>query len=157
MADIKKSDIVIEGTTASWSIHMEGDVSGTFNGTFRFKCFLTPTERIAANREMRALLGEHPMLVPEHESFLAYALTQLKYRIITAPPFWKSGESGWAGDLPDSNVISEVLNAAVEAEVKYKDELNKRKLEHLDRAKKAAEAILNRGLEDDQVEEEEAE
>lgn len=155
MAEIKKSDIVIEGTTASWHIHIEGDVSGTFNGTFRFKCFLSPTERIAANREMRALLGEHPMLTPEHESFLAYALTQLKYRIISAPPFWKSTESGWHGDIPDSNVISEVLNAAIETEVKYKEELNKRKLEHLERAKKAAEAILNRGLEDDTVEEEE--
>lgn len=148
----KNSDIIIEGTTASWSINTEGSISGTFVGQFRFRCVLNPTQRIAANREMRALLGDHPLLVPEHESFLAYALTQLKYRIITAPPFWKSAESGWEGDIPDENVISEVLNAAINAEVKYKEQLDERKLEALERAKKSAEAILKRGIEDPEEE-----
>jgi len=156
LADQKKSEIVIEGTTASWHLQEEGEVSGTFSGNFRFKCFLTPTERIAANREMRALLGEHPMLTPEHESFLAYALTQLKYRIIKAPPFWNSADSGWAGDIPDINVITKVLNAAIDVEVKYKEELLKRKVDGIERAKKSVEAMMKRGEEDDEIQEEEA-
>lgn len=152
-----RTDIIIEGTTASWAINMEGDVSGTYTGTFRFRCYLNPTQKIAANREMRSLLGEFPMLVPEHESFLAYALSQLKYRILSSPPFWTSGENGYAGDIPDTNVLSAILDAAIDAEVKYMGQLQARKLEALEKAKKAAEAFLKRGLEDSEEAEEKAE
>lgn len=153
MADTRP-DIIIEGTTASWSINLEGEVSGTYTGTFRFRCVLSPTQKIAANREMRALLGEHPLLTPEHESFLAYSLSQLKYRIISAPPFWNSGDNGYGGDIPDENVLTEILNAAIGAEVKYREQINQRKLDALERAKAAAERILNQHLADDEVEEE---
>lgn len=149
----KRTDIIIEGTTASWSINLEGEVSGTYTGTFRFRCFLNPTQKIAANREMRSLLGEHPMLVPEHESFLAYALSQLKYRVISAPPFWNSND-GYSGDIPDTNIITEILNAAIDSELKYKGQLNERKLEALNRSIEAAKRIQSKLEGDAEIEKE---
>lgn len=146
MADQEKerTDIKIEGSTAVWEMREDGDIQGTYIGTFRFKCFLTPLQQIAANREQRELLGLNQTMTPEHEVFLAYALTQLKYRIVTAPPFWSSASPDGSihGDIPDENVISSVLDAAIGAEVKYKNQLKKRKLDSLERAKKIAETMI---------------
>lgn len=152
----KKINVTFDGTTASWELRAEGPLNGTYTGKFKFRCFLTPTQRIAANREYRELLGSNPTLVPEHESFLAYALTQLKYRIIEAPPFWTSTSqsSPYAGDIADENIITEVLNAAVEAEVQYQKQIKQRTLEALERAKKAAEKILNQPDEDEDEDQE---
>lgn len=146
-------DMVFEGHTAVWELKADGDIKGTYIGTFRFRCFLTPIQQIAANREYRELLGANPTMAPEHESFLAYALTQLKYRIIDAPPFWSSSKSGaFEGDLPDENVISTILDAAINAEVKYKENLMSKKETALERAKKAAEKMLNDHDEEDDEE-----
>jgi hypothetical protein len=137
-------DIVIENNTATWELKSEGPIQGTFSGIFKFKCYLTPMEQIRANREYRELIGPNHLTLPEHESFLAYSLTQLKYRVISSPPFWSSSQqlSGFSGDLPDENIISEVLTAAMDSELKYRNHLKKKKDEALEKAKKAAEKIL---------------
>lgn len=135
-------NMTIENNVAIWHMRMEGEISGTYVGTFKFRCFLTPTQRIAANREYRELLGNNPALAPEHESFLAYALTQLKHRIVEAPPFWDTKTSSFAGDIPDDNVISAILEAAVSAEVKYREQLKKRKEEAVEKAKELAEKLV---------------
>lgn len=152
----ERLDIIIEGNTASWEMKVDGEIQGTYSGTFRFRCFLTPTQQIAANREYRELLGPQMTMAAEHESFLAYALTQLKYRIVTAPPFWSSTlqTSAISGDVPDENVITAVLDAAVAAEIKYKSQLKQRKLDAIEQARKAAEKILE-GKKDDTEEDEE--
>lgn len=156
MADEKveekeRSDILIEGNVGSWDMSLQGDVQGTYIGTFRFKGFLTPTQQIAANRDYRELLGANPTMVPEHESFLAYALTQLKYRIVSAPPFWAAASgSGLEGDLPDENVISAVLDAALATEIKYRNQLKKKKLAAVTRAKAAAEQAMAPDADDEQ-------
>lgn len=144
MADIERSDIIIEGNQATWEMNAVGDINGTYIGTFKFKCYLTPTQRLAASREYRALLGENPTLALAHDDNLAYALTQLKYRIISAPPFWTGtlNNNGMAGDLPDEAIISTVLDAATDAELKYKQQLKKKKSEALEKAKNAAERLL---------------
>jgi hypothetical protein len=136
-----RSDIAIENNIATWSINSVGDIQGTYIGTFKFKCYLDPMEQIRANRDYRDMIGPNPLGTPEHESFLAYALTQLKYRIISSPPFWSSTQSV-GGNLPDESIISEVLNASMDSEVKYRNQLKKRKTEALERAKKAAEKML---------------
>lgn len=129
-----RSDIMIEGNTATWSFRLDGDIHGTYSGTFRFRCYLSPLQRIAADRERRELLGNHPEYASEHESFLAYSLTQLKYRIITAPPFWSSQNPGpMGGDIADENIINAVIDAAVGAEIKYREQLKKRKDDALNR------------------------
>lgn len=149
--DLDRKDIIIEGNTATWEIQLDGDINGTYTGSFRFKCFLTPTQRLAASREHRELLGENPTIALEHEYNLAYALSQLKYRIVSAPPFWTSSlqASNMPGDLPDENIIMAVLDAAIGAELKYRKQLKNKKTDAIERAKKAAERLLKLQEEDD--------
>jgi len=100
---LKRSDIVIDGNVATWNIAVEGDISGTYHGVFKFKCFLTPTEKLAAGRDYRELLGTNAALAFKREDDLALTFAQLKYRILAAPPFWSSaiGVNGQTGDIPD--------------------------------------------------------
>lgn len=139
----KRDDIKIENDVATWDISAVGNIKGTYLGTFKFRCFLTPLQQIAAGREERALVGENIAFAPEHERFMAYALTQLKYRILSAPPFWASATSGSiAGDIPDTEIVSLVLGSAIDAEVKYKNEIKYRKEAAIERAKKASDTII---------------
>lgn len=137
---LNRNDILIEGNTASWEVRLDGDIQGTYTGTFKFRCYLTPTQRLAASREHRELVGPHASLAPTHDDNLAFSLSQLKYRVLSAPPFWAS--NGISGDIPDSNVIDAVLEAAIAAELKYKAQLKQKKNDAIQRAKKAAEDLL---------------
>lgn len=143
------TNIIIDGTTATWDMRLEGDIAGTYSGTFKFKCYLTPMQKIAANREMREILGPQMTMAPEHEANLAFALTQLKHRIIAAPPFWSSVTSGMNGDIPDENIILSVLDAAYASELKYMAQLKEKKESAIKRAIAAAESMLNAKDEDD--------
>lgn len=141
---LKRSDILIEGSNATWQMRMEGLINGTYTGGFRFRCYLSPTQQIAANREYREILGVNPSFASEHESFLAYALTQLKYRIISAPPFWASqNPSALAGDIADENIISAVLDAALTAELKYKASIKSKKDTAIERAKTSTQNLMD--------------
>jgi hypothetical protein len=152
---LQRSDIIVEGNTATWSMRLEGDIHGTYVGAFRFKCYLSPLQQIAADRERRELLGPQPFAASEHESFLAYALTQLKYRIISAPPFWASqNPAELAGDIADENIIGAVLDAALGAEMKYKSQLKQKKLEAIERSKAAVERMMEDPEEDEGDDEE---
>lgn len=137
-------NITLNGSQASWELSTDGDINGTYRGTFIFKCFLNPTEKIKAGREYRDILGSNPTFASEHETLLAYALTQLKYRIIKAPPFWSSTlqNSSFEGDIPDENILTIVLDAAITAELKYKEEMKKKREESLDKARKTGEATM---------------
>ena len=152
MADEEKvrTDIVIQGNVATWTMKLEGDVLGTYTGTFQFKCYLTPVETISAGRDYRSLLGPNPAFASENESFLAYSLSQLKYRIISAPPFWATDKNnGFNGDIPDTYIVQAVLEAATDAEVIYRSQLNQRKKDSIERAIKAAEKLLKKNDEED--------
>lgn len=160
MAEEKKykerSDLIIDGNVCTWQMRIDGDIHGTYVGVFKFKCYLSPLEQIAADRERRELLGPQPFAAAEHESFLAYALTQLKYRIVSAPPFWISqNPSSLAGDIADENIIAAVLDAALSAEIKYKEQLKAKKLEAAERARKAIEKEMEGEDEEDEDEEDE--
>ena len=139
----ERPDIKIDGNVATWEMKLEGDISGTYMGVFRFRCYLTPLQQIAAGREERGLMGSNIAVASEHERFLAFALTQLKYRVISAPPFWASANPNGdiPGDIPDEDVIAKILDAAVIAEKKYKDGLKARKDEALQKAKRMIEKI----------------
>jgi hypothetical protein len=154
---LDRSDIILEGNSATWDMRLEGAIHGTYTGTFRFKCYLSPLQQIAANREYREILGPNPSFASEHESFLAYALTQLKYRILSAPPFWASqNPAAFAGDLADENVIAAVLDAALGAEMKYKSSLKKKTEEATKRAKAATEKLMEEATANDEDEDESA-
>lgn len=154
---LERVDLIIEGNTATWDMRLEGDINGVYAGAFRFKCYLSPLQQIAANREFREIMGPNPTFASEHESFLAYALTQLKYRIVSAPPFWASqSPAALAGDLADENIISAVLDAALGAEIKYKSQLKKKKIDAVSRAKAATEKLME-GDDSEEDDEEESE
>lgn len=156
----ERTDIILDEAngTATWAMRLEGDIHGTYVGSFRFKCYLSPLEQIAADRERRELLGPQPFAAGEHESFLAYALTQLKYRIVTSPPFWASANpASLSGDLPDENIIAAVLDSALGSEIKYKEKLKAKKLESAKRARKAIEKDMAGDDEDEDDEDEDSE
>lgn len=155
---LERSDIIIEGNTATWDMRLDGDIHGTYVGAFRFKCYLSPLQQIAADRERRELLGNQPLYASDHESFLAYALTQLKQRIVTSPPFWAStSPATMAGDIADENIIAAVLDAALGAEIKYKSQLKKKKQEALDRGIASVNQAMKGDDEPEETEEEEEE
>jgi len=155
---LERSDLIIDGATATWDMRIDGDINGTYVGSFRFRCYLDPLQQIAADRERRELLGNQPLYASEHESFLAYALTQLKHRIITAPPFWASSSPAQlAGNIADENIIAAVLDAALGAEIKYKSHLKKKKLDALSRGKKSTEKLMEGDDEDEDEDESESE
>lgn len=139
-----RADIVIENEVATWNLNAEGPVLGSYKGEFKFRCYLTPTQQLAVSRERRDLLGVNAVLATEDDQLLALTLANLKYRVISGPPFWESStqQNGYVGDIPDLNVLTLILDAALSAEVKFKQEINKRKTQALERAKKAAEKIL---------------
>lgn len=152
---LDRSDIIIEGNTARWDMRLEGDILGTYTGSFRFKCYLLPTEKLAAGRQYRELLGPNPTIALEHEDSLAFTLSQLKQRVLSAPPFWTSTMqgNGIAGDLPDEKIINAVLETAIAAEFKYAAQVQAKKIEAIDKAKKAAEKML-KGQDEEEAEDE---
>lgn len=143
-AYLKRGDISIEGNVATWSIAMNGSVNGTYHGVFKFKCFLTPTEQLAAGRDYRELLGPNAALAFAKEDNLAYTLAQLKHRVLAGPPFWTSsiGVDGYVGDIADENVLDAILEAAMASQLKYLALLQDKKEEMLKQSKASAERAL---------------
>ena len=147
------NDIVLTGNTATWTMPLtQGEVLGSYSGTFQFKTFLTPTTMLEAGREYRSLLGNLPEHATDKEKNLAFALVELKYRTLKAPPFWSSTlqESGYMGNIADLNIIVMVLEHAMIAESMFQEKLQKERDQLLDRTIKSAEALVdkkNQGLE----------
>lgn len=142
---MEKSDITVEGQIATWLMPAtQGDVGGTYTGTFQFRCLLDPLRSLQAGREYRELLGKHAVLVSEADADLAFALTQLKHRVLKSPPFWSSTtqDAEFAGNLPDLNIIALALDAAIRAENLYKEKMAEQREAILNRSIKVAENNL---------------
>jgi hypothetical protein len=154
---LSRSELVIEGNTCKWNIASVGGIGGTYIGTFVFKCYLNPSERLAAGRLYRELIGNNTIntaFISKREDGLAFSLAELKYRVIDSPPFWNSSLdiTGLAGDIPDELIIDEVLEHAVAAELKYLAQIQVKKEELLKKAKGSAENLLNQKDKRGQVE-----
>ena len=145
------SDLTIDGSTCSWTLPpTQGEYLGTYTGTFKFRCFLSPTQQLAASKELREMMGGAAILdgpyknVDQHEWLIAYALTQLKYRVISSPPFWTQptqiGEL--PGSIPDQHIIEMVLDASVRAQQVFKDIITKERDQVLENTIKKAEIML---------------
>lgn len=142
-AYLKRKDISIEGNIATWNISAHGEILGLYAGAFKFKCYLTPIEKLAAGRLYRELLGSNATMALNHEDSLAFTLSQLKYRVISGPPFWDSSLSNEGiSQVPDENVLDVILEAALASEFKHLAELRKSKDSVVEQAKKAAEKYL---------------
>lgn len=151
---LKRKDIVIDGSTATWELAANGDILGLYSGQFKFKCYLTPTEKLAAGRLYRMLLGDHPTTALNHEDNMSFTLAQLKYRVVSGPPFWNSaiGLDGLVGDIPDEKILDIIFEAAVASELKYLATLQQKKADLIEKAKKSAEKILTAEDEDEEPE-----
>lgn len=141
------NDITIEGNIATWTMPPTvGELGGTYTGTFSFRTWLDPIRQLQAGREFRELLGNLGHQASETEYSLAYALTQLKHRVLTSPPFWTSTtpESGMAGNVGDLNILMAVLDSATRAADMFKERIAKERESLLERSIKTAEETLHR-------------
>jgi hypothetical protein len=142
---MENTEMTIEGSTATWVMpRTDGELGGTYTGSFQFRCYLNPIQILQAGREYREFLGSLGAQASITEGHLAYALSQLKYRILKAPPFWTSTlqESGIQGNIGDLNVILVILDAAMDAEKIFKENAAKERESLLDRAIAAGEQRL---------------
>ena len=141
------NEITLDGNQATWRMpRTDGELGGTYTGTFVFRTFLDPIRQLQAGREYRELLGSLAIQASDSEGNLAFALVQLKHRILKAPPFWDSTlqESGMAGNIGDLNVIALILDAAIQSENLYKERLQKERDTLLERTLKAGEDLLRK-------------
>ena len=143
---MENTDIIITGSTAVWHMPLtQGDTLGSYSGRFEFRCFLSPTQMLEAGRLYRELVGNLGALCSESDSNLAFCLSQLKFRILRAPPFWQSSlsESGLCGDIPDLNVLAQILDKSILSETMFKEKMAKEREAVLNRAIKVGEDLLH--------------
>lgn len=96
----------------------------TYLGRFKFKCILNPIEIMDSDRIYREWLGNNSVMASESAINQAFALSQLKFRVIDCPPYWYNSYVG-GGHIVDKNVIVDVLNKAIEAQNDYTDKKDK--------------------------------
>jgi len=114
------SDFTFEGSIASTDYSGIGESSGeTFIGRFSFKCVLSPFDRIRADSKRRELLGStNPHLASKEAQNASFALSELKFRVVASPDFYKNREID--GGHLDYNIIIELINMAIDAEERFK-------------------------------------
>ena len=142
-------ELNIEEGVATFSINEIGDVSKqSYMGTFKVHCILSPIHFIDADKDYRNLLGAiSPESAHQHARTSAFALSQLKYRIIDMPPFWENNRMG-GSHIKDDNILIAVLNLALEAEKQYRDQRQKDAEEIQERLKNMYQKH-NKGVEND--------
>jgi hypothetical protein len=105
---------------------------------FKFLCSLNPIQYIEADKDYRELLGKNAEFVSTHADTIAYALAQLRQRVLDAPPFWYEKGTRYGGSgLKDHEILEVILEAAVKSEVKYRQELQKKHEEAINKLKEA--------------------
>lgn len=148
---VKESDISIENETALWQLNFQGQIGGTYLGLFRFKTFLTPAQVIDADRDFRELMGPNLQYAATNAENIAYALAQLKHRVIESPPFWRDGSSRFPGSsVKDLECLELVLEAAIACELKYRKEIAKKHEESL----KKLQAVIEKRKVEEKINEE---
>lgn len=136
----------IEGSEAKFNINVLGKFTKqSYIGKFKVKCLLSPLEEIEADKAYRDLLGNNYHLSDEIIKQKAFALSQLKVRLLEAPPFWENEVIG-GGHVPDTNVILEILDKAIEAQELY--------IEDKEKEMKARQDALTKAIKDRVLEKE---
>ena len=124
---------------AYYTINEEGPIHGNYRGVFSIRCYLNPLDSLAAGRHFRELLGQYGDVAGEQDRYMAFCIAQLSRRVLKGPPWWHADQI--AGNIPDLNVLSTLLDRALTAEAAYKQRLVKMKEEALEKASVAAQAI----------------
>jgi hypothetical protein len=125
----------------SFFVDIEGDATKQFyRGFFKVKCVLGPLEYIQSDALYRELLGKtNPQLASDYVSRICYALSQLKFRIVEAPDWWKK-EGVIGGGHLDDNILSHILEKSTECELDYRDGIEKKYKEAREKVKKAVDS-----------------
>ena len=137
--------------TATFHVNMESSADkATYKGKFKVRCVLSPIEFIRSDSMYRELLGNsNPQFATDYVSSLCYALSQLKYRIIESPAWYKNPDGIDGGNLDDS-ILLKVLDEAVNCESDYREGIEKK----YEKAKGEVVAAIEDGSLNDGVEEE---
>lgn len=118
MAEEYKVEVDLENATATFRIDLVGKKTReSYKGVFKVRCILNPMAFINADKTYRDLVGD-PSKAHEHANALAFALAQLKYRVLKEAPFWTNKEFP-GSHIEDDNIIIEVLNRALYCEEKF--------------------------------------
>jgi hypothetical protein len=88
-------------------------------GYFKFQCLLEPMQVIGQDALYRDLIGPRPHEADRFAARLAFALAQLKFRVVEGPEWWRKGKDDLWGTKCDFQVIQGVLDLSVEAEEIY--------------------------------------
>lgn len=112
----------IEGNVGVYVIsELDDESNESYVGEFRVKCILSPLDLLAIDRDYRELLGPvNPIMASGDANNIAFALSQLKHRVLAYPSFWK-GESYDGGHLP-KKVLYAILDRSIEVQDKFKKE-----------------------------------
>lgn len=129
--------------TATFHVDLEASASKTtYKGVFKVKCILNPLEYAHSDAMYRQLLGkDNPQYASEYVSSICYALSQLKYRIIDCPDWFKNPETGIYGSSIEDNILLYVLDKSVDCESQYRDGM----VERYKKAKGEVEEAIDSG------------
>lgn len=114
-----KVDIDVDNAISTFRIDLVGiNTQESYKGVFKVKCLLTPYDTIAADKLYRDLIGGKISEAHPHATSLAFALSQLKYRVIKYPPFWKNTQL-LGSHIVDHNILMEVINIALYSQQEF--------------------------------------
>ena len=92
----------------------------TYIGEFKVKLILSPLDILASDRDYRELIGNtNPFMATNDATNIAFALSQLKYRIVSAPVFWEASTGYRAGHVP-KRILYSVLDKSLELQERFK-------------------------------------
>lgn len=114
--------------TATFFVDIEAASTKTiYRGIFKVKCILSPLEYIYADGMYRELIGKtNPQFASDYVGQLCYALSQLKFRIMESPDWFKNKDNNINGSHIDDNVLLYVLDKAIDSEAQYRDGIKER-------------------------------
>jgi hypothetical protein len=114
--------------TATFFIDMESASDRTtYKGIFKVRCVLSPLEYIGADSMYRELLGKtNPQYASDYVGQLCYALSQLKFRVMDSPDWFKNKNTGINGSHIDDTILLYILDKAVDSEAQYREGVKER-------------------------------
>jgi len=137
--------------TATFLVNMEASSDkSTYKGMFKVKCILSPLEYVNSDAMYRELLGKtNPQFASDYVGQICYALSQLKYRVMDSPDWFKNKENGINGSHIDDSILLYILDKAVDAESQYREGIE-------ERYKKARESV-RKAMDDGELKEDKKE
>lgn len=123
------NNITLDLNLATATFRLNGDIGSvtrtTYTGVFTVRAVLDPARELAAGRLYRSLLGPQFQQASDHEANMAFALSQLQQRVLTAPPWWDSapGQDIRGSNILDTDILLKVLDLCIKSQEEYQNAL----------------------------------